>query len=259
MLLELGIIFVISLPLSSLIGLIVGGYLITPLILYLHKKIYGSKMHYGVQNARSVDKTKMFSKAFFPVLMAINLSSMFLTPVIISFLLDSALVSAIEGVSKIAGLTRFLAQIILLTITFGISAFLFSPVWFLKDSGIIYSSKKKLVNSDESFVLKSIGDWFQTMLRSYAGIGAIISYVIIIYGFLTDYFDVLVDKSNIVNILSLVLWLGLPFYLAISLIPSLIFNDLTKEHRIRYIRKVGKKIGIKDSVEISFEFKKKEA
>jgi len=144
-------------------------------------------MHYGIQNERSTYKTKVFSRAFFPVLMAINLSSMFLTPMVISFILESDLVNEIGLVSKVPVLTRFLAQIILLTIMFGLAAFLFSPVWFLKDSGIIYSNREKLVNSDEKFVLKSIGVWFQTMLRSYAGIGAIITYIAIIYGFLADF------------------------------------------------------------------------
>lgn len=255
---ELAFIFTIILPISSVIGVLIGGYCITPMILFFHKKILGRKMHYGVQNDSDFDKPKLFSRAFFPVLLAINLSSMFLTPTVITFILESDLVNEIGNISKIPVLTRFLAEIMLLTIMFGTAALLFSPVWFLKDSGIIYSNKEKLIESDETFVLKSIGDWFQTMLRSYAGIGAIITYIVIIYGFLADFSNNLADKNNIVNILSLILWLGLPFYLAISLIPSLILNDVIKSHRINYMRKVGTKIGIKHSVAITFEFKKKE-
>jgi hypothetical protein len=134
----------------------------------------------------------------------------------------------------------------------------FSSVWFLKDSGIIYSNKERLINSEESFTLKSIGDWLQTMLRSYAGIGSIITYIIIIYDFLTNFINNLGFPGNLLNIPGIILWLGLPLYLAISLIPALIFNDLIKRRRSSYVRKVGKKFGIKDSVEISFEFKKKE-
>ncbi|MFW9881637.1 MAG: hypothetical protein ACFFG0_51890, partial [Candidatus Thorarchaeota archaeon] len=48
-LLELGMIFIIVLPLSALIGLIIGGYFISPIILYLHIKFFGSKMYYGIQ------------------------------------------------------------------------------------------------------------------------------------------------------------------------------------------------------------------
>ncbi|MHA2399299.1 MAG: hypothetical protein ACXADU_10490 [Promethearchaeota archaeon] len=252
-LIELSFMFTVVLPISSIIGIIIGGYCVTPLILVLHKKIIGSKMHYGYQKEKS-NKPQLFSRAFFPVLMAINLSSMFLTPTTIEFIIERDLINEIDDILKVPILSRFLAQIILLTITFGIAAFLFSAVWYLKDSGIIYSNKQKIINSDETFVLKTIGDWYQTILRSYAGIGAIITYILVIYNFLGDFADNLADRSNIVNILSLILWLGLPFYLAISIIPALILNDFIKKNRINYIKKIGKKLGIRDSIEVSFDF-----
>ncbi|MBY8986700.1 MAG: hypothetical protein KGD65_16625 [Candidatus Lokiarchaeota archaeon] len=257
-LIELASIFSFILPLSSLIGLIIGGYFITPIILFLHKKIYGSKMHYGIQFETLTQDRKLFSRSFFPVLMAINLSSIFLTPTVIQFILEADLVTEIDVVSRATVLTRFLAEAILLMITSGVSTMFFSCVWFLKDSGIIFSNKERLVNSDESFTLKSIGDWLQTILRSYAGIGSIITYIIIIYDFLTNFIKNLGIPGNILNVPGLILWLGLPLYLAISLIPALIFNDVLREKRTSYIRKIGKKLGIKDSIEITFEFKRKE-
>jgi hypothetical protein len=190
--------------------------------------------------------------------MAINLSSIFLTPAIIQFILEADIVAEIDVVSRAPVLTRFLAEAILLMITYGVSTMFFSSVWFLKDSGIIYSNKERLINSEESFTLKSIGDWLQTILRSYAGIGSIITYIIIIYDFLTNFLNNLGFPGNILNIPGIILWLGLPLYLAISLIPALIFNDIIKKNRSSFIRKFGKKLGIKDTVEITFEFKKKE-
>ena len=257
-LLELAFIFSLILPLSSIIGVIVGGYLITPVVLFLHKKIYSSKMHYGIQYEKPSKETKLFSRSFFPVLMAINLSSLFLTPTVIQFLLETDLYAEIDGVSRAPVLSRFFAETILLMITYGVSTMIFSSVWFLKDSGIIYSNKERLVNSDESFTLRSIGDWLQTILRSYAGIGSVITYIIIIYNFLTNFINNIGIPGNILNIPGLILWLGLPLYLAISLIPALIFNDLIKKSRTSFVRKFGKKLDIKDSVEISSEFKKKE-
>jgi hypothetical protein len=248
--------FTLVFPLSSIIGVIIGGYCITPLILLIHKKVIGSKMHYGFQKEKS-KKPQLFSRAFFPVLMAINLSSIFLTPMMIEFVIEGDLINEIDNVSKIPVLTRFLAEIVLLTITFGVATFLFSAVWYLKDTGIIYSNKQKIVNSDETFVLKTIGDWYQTILRSYAGIGAIITYILVIYNFLGD-FARIADINNITNTLSLILWLGLPFYLAISLIPALILNDFIKKNRVKYIKKIGKKLGIRDSIEVSFEFTQEE-
>lgn len=254
-LLELGIIFIISLPLSALIGLIVGGYLIAPVILFLHKKIYGSKMHYGIQIEQRSEKIKLFSLSFFPTLMAINLTSILFTPTIVNFILTADVTNIFDNVSKIPMLTRFFADVILLTITFGLATMLFSSVWFLKDSGVIYSNKQKIENCTEPIILRSIGDWYQTILRSYAGIGAIITYILVVYDFITRYIENLGAPGNVFNIPSLILWLGMPLYLSISLIPTLITNDLLRRKRINYIKRISKKIGIKDTAVITFEFK----
>ncbi len=96
------------------------------------------------------------------------------------------------------------------------------------------------------------------MLRSYAGIGAVFTYIIIIYDFLTNFIENLGFPGNIFNIPSLILWLGLPFYLAISLIPALIIIDLIKKRRVKYIRNLGKKLGITNTVLITFELKNEE-
>ena len=103
--------------------------------------------------------------------------------------------------------------------------------------------------------MHSIGDWYQTILKSYAGIGALITYILVIYNFITRYIDNLGAPGNIFNFPFLVLWLGLPIHLSITLIPTLIFSDLLRKKRISYIRKISTKIGIKNTVFISFEFK----
>ena len=254
--LELGFIFIIILPLSALIGLIIGGYFITPIILYFHKRIYGSKKYYGIQLEPSSDKLKLFSKSFFPVLMAINLSSILLTPTVVQFILSNDAMNEFDVLSKIPTLTRFFTEIILLMFTLGLATMFFSSVWFLKDSGIIYSNKQKIVDSNELIVLRSIGDWYQTILRSYAGIAAIITYILVVHDFVTRYIENFGAPGNVFNIPSLILWLGLPFYLAISLIPALIVNDSIKKKRINFVRKISKRIGIKDIAVISLEFKK---
>lgn len=253
-LLELGFIFIIILPLSALIGLIIGGYVITPIILYIHKRIYGSKMYYGIQVEQKSEKLKLFSKSIFLVLMAINLSSIFLTPTVLRFILSTDAFTAFNV--NIPTLTRFLGEPILLTLTFGLATMFFSSVWFLKDSGIIYSNKQKIKNSNESIVLRSIGDWFQTILRSYAGIGALITYILVVHDFITKYTENFGAPLNVFNIPSLILWLGMPIYLVISSIPALIVNNSIKKKRINYVKKIGEKIGIKDTAIITFEFRK---
>ena len=255
-LLELAFIFIIIFPLSPLFGLFIGGYIIAPIILYLHKKIYGSKVHYGIQVEQRLEKIKIFSKSFFPVLMAINLSSILLTPTIIQFILTSDVIIEFDNVSKIPMLTRFFADVTSLMFTFGLATMFFSSVWFLRDSGVIYSNKAKIEDSNESIVLRSIGDWFQTILRSYAGIGAIFTYILTVSDFITKYIDNYGLPGNVFNIPSLILWLGMPFYIILSLIPTIVINDIIKRNRINYIRKLSQKIGIEGTAFISFEFKK---
>ncbi len=186
--------------------------------------------------------------------MAINLSSIFLTPTVLEFILAADILLEFDGVAKIPILTKFLAEIILLMITFGVATMFFSSVWFLKDSGIIYTNKQKVVKSDESLVVRSIGDWYQTILRSYAGIGAVITYIYVVQDFIARFINIYGQPGYILNIPSLILWLGMPIYLILSLIPAIIFADLIKKNRVSYIRNIGKKIGIKKSVIISLEF-----
>ncbi|MFW9828442.1 MAG: hypothetical protein ACFFEY_12700 [Candidatus Thorarchaeota archaeon] len=256
--LELGIIILIILPLSALSGLIIGGYLITPIILYLHKKTYGSKMHYGIQMHPRSEKLKPFSMSFFPVLMAINISSILFTPSIVNFIITTDLFIEFDMFASIPMLLRLFADIIMFMLTIGLATMLFSSVWFLRDSGIIYSNKKKVENSNELILLHSIGEWYQTILKSYAGIGALITYILVIFDFITRYIDNLGVPSNIFNFPFLVLWLGLPIHLSVTLIPTLIFSDLLRTKRISYIKKISAKIGIKNTVFISFEFKNKD-
>lgn len=45
---EATIIAIILLPLSSTLGLFIGGYVFSPLFLYFHKKIFNSKVEYGI-------------------------------------------------------------------------------------------------------------------------------------------------------------------------------------------------------------------
>ncbi len=153
-------------------------------------------------------------------------------------------------------LTRFFADSILLMITLGLATMLFSSVWFLKDSGIIFSNKQKIENSTEPIVLRSIGEWFQTILRSYAGIGAIITYILAVNDFIRRFIGNLGLPGNEFNIPTLILWLGLPLILTVSLVPTVVVNDILKKRRIRYIRNISTKLGIKDPAIISFEFKK---
>ena len=255
-LIELVIVFVIILPISGVLGIIIGGYVISPIIMVLHKGFFRSKKYYGIQYETDSKRMSLLSFGFYPVLMAINLSFMFLTPEVIANILETSVISEFDITLRIPIFTRLLAESILLMVTFGLSTLLFSPIWILKDSGIIFTNKIIVENSNEKFIIKSIGDWFQTILKGYSGIGVIITYFFVITNFITQYIDNLGLPGNLLNIPSLILWLGLPFYLVLSTIPALILHDIIKNHRINYVRKIGMKVGIKDTAIASFKLEK---
>ena len=255
-LIELIMVFVLILPISGIIGTFFGGYILSPMIMVFHKSFYRSSKFYGIQSESNTQKVKLLSPSIYPVLMAINLSFYFLTPEIISVILDANVISDLTIALKIPVFLRLLGQTILLILTFGASTLLFSPVWLLKDSGIIFTTKEKVENSNEKLLIKSIGEWFQTLLKGYAGIGVILTYILVIYDFITLYINNIGQPGNILNIPSLILWLGLPFYLLFSIIPAVIVHDLIKKRRINYIRKIADKIGIRDAAIVSFELKK---
>ena len=43
------IVFLVLIPISGIIGALLGGYVLSPLIMILHKFFYGSKIFYGFQ------------------------------------------------------------------------------------------------------------------------------------------------------------------------------------------------------------------
>jgi hypothetical protein len=47
---EIALIFLVFSPISALIGGLVGGYVLAPAFLFIHKYILGSKMLYGIQD-----------------------------------------------------------------------------------------------------------------------------------------------------------------------------------------------------------------
>lgn len=255
---ELFLVFVIILPISGIIGTLLGGYILSPLIMILHKLFYRSKKYYGIQYESEDKKISLLSSGFYPVLMAVNLSFIFLTPEIISAILEADVISNFAVTLKIPVFIRLLGQAILLIFTFGASILLFSPVWLLKDSGIVFTTKEKVENSNEMLLIKSIGEWFQTLLKGYAGIGVILTYFFVIFDSVTLFINNMGAPGIMLNVPSLILWLGLPFYLVFSTIPAVILHNGLKKRRLSYVRKIAYRIGIRETAIVSFELKKQD-
>ena len=227
------------------VGAIIGiffSYLLAPLFLYIHKLVIGPKMTYGIQEVRdpNPDKFKGIFKGFFPALMALNFAIIFsITTVVKNLIFSSDNTADMDSpVGAVLGV------VILLALTSGIAMALFSPVWLLIDSGIVYSNQKKLEKKKLPIEVRSVGGWYLFILKGYAGISVIFAFYSIVSEYMT------VESENFGGIIFFVL---LPIIISLFMLPSIIIFDKTSEHRKKYILKFATKYGIINNVQVKFE------
>jgi hypothetical protein len=223
---------------ASVIGGLLAGYLFGPLFLFVHKKIIGRKMEYGLQDKDQIGEFKAIKKGFFPGFFAMSIGlDLMINPVI----QDIVLKSSFAGGDMLSQLITFFA---LLPIMIGIGTGLFSPVWFLLDAGIVYSNKNKVKGTSYPTEVKSVGGWYMYLLKGYAGITVIITFYTfisqIIASLITPYSDII--STTIIILLMPVV----PVFIALMAVPGFIALDKTYDHRKNYIRTVAKKFGISE-------------
>lgn len=192
---------------------------------------------------------KRISSGYYPALFAINLNSIILFSAqwILDLLLSTNLIE-VEGL--VYSTTYVPGFLVLVIFTIGIGTLVFSPIWFLTDAGIVYSNEERVAGTDEPIEGRTVGGRFTDFLRGFAGLGVIFSYI----QFLTVYISEQTIPSNLMDIIVFaVFFFGLPLFLLIAVIPSLIILDVTKEHRKRFIRNTAEKMGITDFVKIRFQ------
>jgi hypothetical protein len=145
---EVALIFLVLAPTSALIGGLMGGYILTPVFIFIHKKILGSNLLYGIQERPQPQTFKKISRGYYPALFSVNLNSivLFSVPWILEFLLNKELV-------ELGGLTYSTLYVpgflVLVMFTIGFGALVFSPIWFLTDAGIVYSNQVRVSGTDE--------------------------------------------------------------------------------------------------------------
>ena len=237
---EIALIFIIIIPISSIIGMLIGGYLFAPLFLSIHKKFFGSKVEYGIYKKEYKD-FKFLTEGLFTSLMTINISLLLTTPIIIAISVGS------DPDSFTDDLTTFLA---LLMFAVGIASILFATTWFLMDSGILYSNLKKADDTHKPIEIRSVGRWYGQFLKGYAGVSVVLSYFEFMELFIPQLAN---DLSVPLFIMLLVVFIPFPLVVVIPLIPALIILDRLKEKRIRFIREKARKLGISSNAEITFE------
>jgi hypothetical protein len=125
--------------------------------------------------------------------------------------------------------------------TLGIGLMIFSPVWFLLDAGIVYSTHKHVQETGRPTEVRAVGGWFHDYLRGYAGFGVALAFVLI----LAEYWGDMITQPGLVSHIINISWMfGLPVFTTLNVIPALIVLDCTRRHRMRYVRRIAGKIGI---------------
>jgi hypothetical protein len=234
--LEACIMIFIFWPLSAILGIFIGKYIVLPLYLFFHKKFVGLNMEYGIQDKKRPEKLKRTFAALIPALLAINLA---------------LILAQIEGiallVAKPAGtMLQFNAFIILLMFTIIIAMALYSPVWFFLDSGLVYSNKEKVEDRADPIEVKSVGGWYRTILKGYAGISVIITFIqfLLMSVWAPD------PTAFLFNLIGVSLF---PFFISLTSLLALIIVDMSAESNIKYVRKLAEKNNISDYMEVKIE------
>lgn len=231
-------------PLMALGGLLIGSKLLSLLFLFIHTKILGRGMVYGIEDKPSSTKFDKTWRGIFPALMAITFTLMFVfNKTVVTTLASLSNLSSPNEVDRIMN-----TFILLLIVTIFISCILFGGIWALLDAGLVYSNVEKVKNTDKPTEQKSVGGFFQTSLKGYAGIGALLAY----YQFAVQIMEILSADSEEFNPVMILVWafyIPFPILIAITILPGILFLDMTRQVTKKYIHKWAKKFGITKHLE----------
>lgn len=232
--------------LSAIIFGYVFGYLLGPLFVYVHKKTIGRKMVYGIEEKPEAKKFKgYFSKALWPALLSINIALIFVNVPFVRDLFTSIPRSELRYPRAL-----WATFIALLPVTTAVSLIVFSPILHLIDSGIIYHNKDKTRDTFDSTEVRNIGNWYNTLLKGYAGIAVFYNYYSFFYNLILFMEDNPDTVSGIASIFTLVIY---PILVTILIIPTIIILDMSREKRRTYLLKQTKKFHIEQPMEIEIK------
>lgn len=216
------------------------GYFLGPLLLRFHNKIIGKKLIYGIQELKMPDKYRRTFYSFLPALMAVSLSMIFADNESVIDLLISQEYFDQGGTMELAVLLSF---IILLPLTSLVSLIIFTPVWTLLESGIVYSNRNKVRNKMRPEEIDGVGSWYYKTIKGYVGIGAVVSYFrFIVYSFHAYDLDQGILESGALG--ALIFLPLLPLILMIFFIPAMIIFNSTSEKRRQNLLELAKKLRI---------------
>lgn len=227
-------------PLVILIFGVLFGYIMGPLYLLLHKVTIGRRMTYGFSSpATSEDATfRQLGRGFFPGLVAISFATM-LIPYLSNLVLYDYVVN--WGSAEVV----FFTFIVSLIFTTALAAIIFAGVWSLNDARLVYSNQAKVLEAGGIIEIRSVGGWFQQLLKGYAGISVIFTYLVII----TEFWNSMQGVSDPLSLILLgAIMVPIPVYAALAVLPTIVVLDLLKNHRTSFMFNMAKKLGITEEI-----------
>ena len=183
-----------------------------------------------------------FLSCLFPALLALNIGILLSDEVFLhDFLFSGTFLTASPGIIQI------LTLVFLFPITSGIGIAVFSATYFLLDSGIEYTNKKrkKVLRGSFPTEVRSVGGFYLYYLKGYAGISVVISIIKLLISFFSNIGDVGVA----VYIMNIIVWPIIPFIITLFMIPVNIIQDLSYEKRKKYTLKWAEKFEIRGQLE----------
>jgi hypothetical protein len=233
----------IDYSIAGILGAFLLGYILAPVFLFIHVKVIGRKLQYGFIEREFPPKFKKTFKGFFPVLFAVNLSLLLAA--------NQELMNLIIYPDHQAPIGQInpIGVVILLMYTVGIGMGLFSAVWLIDDAGLICSNKTKIKKTGKTLEIRSVGNTFKSLLKGYAGISVLLSFISYVIFTITTYYSI---EDLFVNALPLI---GLPIALTCFNALTMVLLDVAKEKNKKYVRFMARKLGIVDVLEISIEKK----
>ena len=237
------LIVLIILPITGILGSFIIGYLLVPIYLFVHVKIIGCNLEYGFLEM-DTPKNKKFKKSFqsfFPILLAVNIS------LILASNQEFMSIIVYPDHQVNPGEVNPIGFMFLLMYTVGISMGLFSAAWFIIGTGIIYSNKKKVEKTGDPIEIRSVGGFFKSLLKGYAGISVILSFINYLV-FLTSFWQ----SDLLINIL---MQIAIPVLITCFNTLTMMILDITKGIHKKYVRFIAKKLGVVDNLEITISKK----
>ncbi len=232
----------LSIPIVCIIAFIIGGYFFTPLFMFIHKKVLGRDLIYGIREMqRPKDFKGAFMNSLFPAFLAFNIGIILSNESVLHDLLF------VDSFNPGSAIYQILTLLILFPLVSGIGIGVFSAAYFLLESGIEYTNKerKKVRRGSFPTEVRSLGGFYLYYLKGYAGIWVIISLFNLIFSF----FSVLEGVSFGIYIINILLWPLMPFCITFFMLPVSIIQDFTYERRKKFTLKWAEKFNIRGQLD----------